>query len=162
MFTPHCQAFTFFRIPMVTGLHSLSTVPQTTQLFQKGKCCHPRVKESEAHIDVWLSLIKSSVLSWLTVPTICGGWQWLYQLSLEVLWPAEVGSGCTNCLWMFCDLQRLAVAVLSLEGLWPAEVGNGCTNCLWRFAVALPTICGGSMMCNVWQLYCTNCLWQSC
>jgi hypothetical protein len=52
MFTPHCQAFTFFRITMVTGLHSSSTVPQTTQLFQNGKCCHPHVKGWEAHIGV--------------------------------------------------------------------------------------------------------------
>ena len=158
MFTPHCQAFTFFRIPMVTGLQSLSTVPQTTQLFQNGKCCHPRVKGSEARIDVWLSLIKSSVLSWLTVPTICGGWQWLYQLSLDVLWPAEVGSGCTvsggsvtcrgwqwlyqlsvevcsgstNYLWRFHDVHRLTVVLyqLSLAVLWPAEVGSCSTDCL--------------------------------
>ena len=112
------------------------------------------------HILMWLRLIESSVLGWLivTVPAISGCWQWLYQLSVEVLWPTEVGSGCTNCLWRFCDLQKLAVAVrtvcggwqwlyqLSLEVLWPAEVGSGCTNCLWKFcdlqrlAVAVPTL----------------------
>jgi hypothetical protein len=113
----------------------------------------------------------------VAVPTVCGGsvtcrgWQCLYQLSVEVLWPAEVDSGCTNCLLRFCDLQRLAVPVptvcrgwqwhyqLSVEVLWPAEVGSACTNCLWKFcdqqrlAVTVPTVSGGSVTCRGWQLF---------
>ena len=141
MFTPHCQGFTFFCITMVTGLHSLSAVPQTTQLFQNGKCYHPHVKGWETRIDVVESDQKlCSQLNdydctnylWrlaVAVPTISGGLQWLCQLSVEVLWPAEFGIGCAN----------------SVEIPWPAQI-NSCTNCLWqscdlqRLAVALPTI----------------------
>jgi hypothetical protein len=45
MFTPHSQAFrivcTYY---LMTGLGSLSTVQQTAQLLQNGKCSHPFVK----------------------------------------------------------------------------------------------------------------------
>ena len=79
-------------------------------------------------------------------------WLWLYQLSLDV------GSGSTNYLWKFCDLQRLAVAVPTVSGgsvtcrSWQwlyelcVEVGSGCTNCLSKFcdlqslAVAVPAL----------------------
>jgi hypothetical protein len=96
MFAPHCQAFTFFQIAMVTGLHSLSTVPQTTQLFQNGKCCHRHVKGWEAHIDV----VESD--------------------------------------------QKLCSQLIDCD----------CTNYLWRLAMAVPTVCGGSVICKGWQWLC--------
>jgi len=135
MFTPHCQvAVTFFHITVVTGLHSLPPVLQTTQLFQNGKCCHFLVKGSTAHIDVVESdqkLCSQSIdctnYLWrlaVAVPTVfggsatCRGWQWLYQLSLEVC------SGSTNCLWRFHDVHRLTV---------------------------IPTVSGSPVTCRGWQ-----------
>jgi len=121
---------------MVTGLHSLPTVPQTTQLFKNGKCCHHLVKGSAAHIDVvesdhklYSQLIACTNYLWrlaVAVPTVsgcsvtCRGWQWLYQLSVEVC------SGSTNYLWRFHDVHRLTVV--------PTVSGQQ------RLKVALPTI----------------------
>jgi len=83
---------------MVTGLHSLFTVPQTTQLFQNGKCCHPHVKGWETRIDVVESHQK--LFSQLN-DYDCTNYLWRLAVALPAIRRGSVT--CRVCHWL-CQL----------------------------------------------------------